>query len=323
MSARRILQTWLIALAAASSLLAHAQDYPNRPIRFIVSYPPGGPADIRARAMGLKLAEALGQQIVIDNRGGANGNIGAEIAAKAPADGYTIFMVTSSHAANVTLYRRPGYDLIKDFAPVTDVASYPLVLVTHPNVSAKSVRELIALAKSRPRQLTFASAGSGGGAHLAAELFCSMAGTAMVHVPYKGTGPALLDVVAGQVSLMFGGTSAVLPYAKSGRLNALGVSSSKRLALVPELPTIAESGLPGYEMTSWLGVAAPAGTPKSVVAKLNTEILATMKASDFIERMNRDAAQLDPATPETFGNFIRAEITKWAKVIRESGARID
>lgn len=320
---RRILQSSLIAVAASCGAFAHAQDYPNRPIRFIVSYPPGGPADILARAMGQKLAETLGQQIVIDNRGGANGNIGAGIAAKAPADGYTIFMVTSSHAANVTLYRHPGYDLIKDFAPVTDVASYPLVLVTHPSVAAKSVRELIALAKARPRQLTFASAGSGGGAHLAAELFCSMAGITMVHVPYKGTGPALLDVVAGQVSLMFGGTAAVLPHAKSGKLNALGVSSSKRLALVPELPTIAESGLPGYEMTSWLGVAAPAGTPKTIVAKLNAETLAIMKAPDFVERMNRDAAQLDPATPEAFAGFIRTEIAKWAKVIRDSGAHID
>ena len=300
---------------------AQAQEYPTHPVKFIVSYPPGGPADILARTLAQKLGEGLGQSVVVDNRGGANGNIGAELAAKAPNDGYTLFMMTSSHAANVTLYPKLSYDIMRDFAHVTNVASYPLLLVVHPSVQARSVAELVADAKAKPGVYTFASAGSGGGAHLAGELFKTMAGVNMVHVPYKGTGPALLDVVGGQVNLMFAGVSAAMPHVKAGKLRALGVSSSARLKSAPEIPTISEAGVRGYEIASWLGVSAPAGTPPRIVNRLNAEIVKVTQQADFAERLATDGAELKVTSPEVFTRYVESEVGKWGKVIRDSGTK--
>lgn len=310
-----------IVLTAVLGVSAQAQEYPVRPIRFIVSYPPGGPADILARSLAQKLGEGLGQQVLVDNRGGANGNIGAEIAAKSPPDGYTIFMMTSSHAANVTLYPKLGYDLMRDFAHVSNVASYPLMLVVHPSVAARTVGELVADAKARPGILNFASAGSGGGAHLAGELFKAMAGVNLVHVPYKGTGPALLDVVGGQVNLMFAGVSAAVPHVRTGKLRALGVSSQGRLKALPDIPTISDGGVKGYEIASWLGVSAPAGTPPRVIARLNAEIVKVVQQPDFAERLAIDGAELQVTSPELFTRYVEAEIQKWGKVIRDSGTK--
>jgi len=306
-----------LALAAG----AQAQDYPARPVKFIVSYPPGGPADILARTLAQKLGDGLGQPMVVENRGGANGNIGAEMAAKAPPDGYTLFMMTSSHAANVTLYPKLGYDLMRDFAHISNVASYPLLLVVHPGVPAKTVAELVAEAKAKPGVLTFASAGSGGGAHLAGELFKTMAGVSMVHVPYKGTGPALLDVVGGQVNLMFAGVSAAMPHVKNGRLRALGVSSSARLKSAPEIPTISEAGVKSYEIASWLGVSAPSGTPPRIIARINAEIAKVAQQPDFAERLAVDGAELRVTSSEAFTRYVEAEVQKWGKVIRDSGTK--
>jgi tripartite-type tricarboxylate transporter receptor subunit TctC len=310
-----------IVLTAVLGVSAQAQEYPVRPIRFIVSYPPGGPADILARSLAQKLGEGLGQQVLVDNRGGANGNIGAEIAAKSPPDGYTIFMMTSSHAANVTLYPKLGYDLMRDFAHVSNVASYPLMLVVHPSVAARTVGELVADAKARPGILNFASAGSGGGAHLAGELFKAMAGVNLVHVPYKGTGPALLDVVGGQVNLMFAGVSAAVPHVRTGKLRALGVSSQGRLKALPDIPTISDAGVKGYEIASWLGVSAPAGTPPRAIARLNAEIVKIVQQPDFAERLAIDGAELQVTSPELFTRYVEAEIQKWGRVIRDSGTK--
>ncbi|HEY4374274.1 MAG TPA: tripartite tricarboxylate transporter substrate binding protein [Burkholderiales bacterium] len=322
MDKRRFLAA-LALIAAAVAPQAQAQDYPSHPIKFVVSYPPGGPADILARVLAQKLTEGLGQSVVIDNRGGANGNIGAEMAAKSPPDGYTIFMMTSSHAANMTLYPRPGYDVMKDFAHITNVASYPLLLVVHPSVQAKSVSELVALAKAKPGALTFASAGSGGGAHLAGELFKTMAGVNLVHVPYKGTGPALLDVVGGQVNLMFAGVSAAMPHVKAGKLRPLGVSSLARLKSVPEIPTISESGVKGYEIASWLGVSAPAGTPARIIDRLNAAVAHAVQQPDFAERLAVDGADTQITSPEVFTRYVGAEVRKWGKLIRDANIKAD
>jgi len=317
----RILAAAVVHVCVALCGAAQAQDYPVRPIRFIVSYPPGGPADILARSLAQRLGDGLGQQVLVDNRGGANGNIGAELAAKSPPDGYTLFMMTSSHAANATLYPKLAYDVMRDFAHVSNVASYPLMLVVHPSVAARTVGELVADARARPGVLNFASAGSGGGAHLAGELFKAMAGVNLVHVPYKGTGPALLDVVGGQVNLMFAGVSAAVPHVKAGKLRALGVSSQRRLKTLPEIPTIAEAGVKGYEIASWLGVSAPAGTPARAVARLNAEIVKVAQQADFAERLAADGAELLVAAPEAFTRYVESEIQKWGKVIRDSGTK--
>ena len=321
MHKRNFILGLLATLGLAALAPAQAQDYPTRPIKFIVSYPPGGPADILARTLAQKLSEGLGQSVVVDNRGGANGNIGAEMAAKAPNDGYTLFMMTSSHAANMTLYPKPGYDIMHDFAHVTNVASYPLLLVVHPSVTAKTVAELVAQAKAKPGGFTFASAGSGGGAHLAGELFKTMAGVDLVHIPYKGTGPALLDVVGGQVNLMFAGVSAAMPHVKTGKLRPLGVSSLSRLKSAPEIPTISEAGVKGYEIASWLGVSAPAGTPPRIINRLNAEIAKAVQQPDFAERLATDGAELQITSPEVFTRYAEAEVRKWGKVIRDSGTK--
>jgi len=309
-----------LVLAAGS---AFSQAYPQKAIRLVVGFPPGGATDIVARLVGQKLSVSLGQAVVIDNRPGANSNIGAELAARAAADGYTLFMCTIANAINYSLYSNLPFDMIKDFVPVAQTASILSFLVVHPSLPVKSVKELIELAKSKPGELNYASSGIGGSPHLAAEMFKTMAGVNMVHIPYKGTGPELTDLLAGVVRIAFETTPAVLPHVKAGKLRALAVNSLKRTPLLPDLPTMSEAGLSGFEVTSWNGVLAPAGTPKEIVTRLNNEIVKALKMPDVHEKLSGLGADPVGNTPEQFAAFIQAEIKKWAKVIKESGARVD
>jgi tripartite-type tricarboxylate transporter receptor subunit TctC len=304
---------------------ASAQSYPSRPIRLVVPYPPGGPLDIMARAIGQKLTEAWSQPVVVDNRAGAGGNIGADLVAKSPADGYTLLMgAVATHAINPTLYGKIPYDPVKDFAPVALVAQVPNILVVNPSVPAKSVRELIELARARPGYLNFGSGSTGSTGHLAGELFKTMAGVEMVHIPYKGGAPAMADLLAGQVQLMFDNLANALPNVRAGRLRALAVTTLARSPAMPDLPTIAESGLPGFDLTTWFGLMVPAGTPPEIVVKLNAEIVRALNAKDMRERLEKMGAE-PPAnnTPEHFAAFIRAEAAKYAKVVKDSGAKVE
>ena len=316
----------LLALAAALGCAsAVAQGYPSRPVRLIVPYPPGGPLDIMARAIGQKLTEAWSQPVVVDNRAGAGGNIGADLVAKSPADGYTLLMgAVATHAINPSLYAKMPYDPVKDFAPVALVAQVPNILVVNPSVPARSVPDLIELARARPGYLNFGSGSTGSTGHLAGELFNTMAGVKMVHIPYKGGAPAMADLLAGQVQLMFDNLANALPHVKAGRLRALAVTTLARSPAVPELPTIAESGLPGFDLTTWFGIMVPAGTPADIVAKLNAEIVRALNAKDMRERLEKMGAEV-PAdnTPEHFAAFIRSEAAKYAKVVKQSGAKVE
>ncbi|TRZ56944.1 MAG: tripartite tricarboxylate transporter substrate binding protein [Rhodocyclaceae bacterium] len=311
-------------LLCVTTSLGYAQDYPNKPVRMVVPFPPGGTTDILARAVGQKLSESWGQQVVIDNRGGAGGNIGTDIVAKSSADGYTLLMGTvGTHAINASLYGKLPFDPIKDFAPVTLVASVPNVLVVNSTVDSKSVKELIALAKSKPGQLAFASSGNGTSIHLAGELFKSMTGTAMLHIPYKGSAPAIAELLGGQTNMMFDNLPSAMPHIKSGRLRALAVTSIRRSPALPDIPTIAETGISGYEASSWFGVLAPAGTPKDVVAKIQADIAKALNAPEIKERLSGQGAEPVGNTPEQFAEHIKAESAKWAKVVRDSGAKVD
>jgi tripartite-type tricarboxylate transporter receptor subunit TctC len=314
----------LVLTAAWAPLPAAAQGYPTRSIRIVVPFPPGGSTDILARALGQKLTEAWSQQIVVDNRPGAGGSIGAEAAAKAPADGYTLLMAhIGTLAVNPSLYPRLGYDAAKDFAPVALVAIVPNVLVVHPSVPAKSVAELIEYARRNPGKLDYSSGGNGSAAHLAMEYFKLQTKTDLVHVPYKGTVPAVTDVIGGQVALTMTGAPAVMPHAQSGKLRALGVSSTTRLDAFPRLPTIAESGVPGFDATQWYGIVAPAGTPKEIVRKLNEAIVAIMGSKDMKERLTSEGAIAATNTPEAFARFIDAERARWGAVVKAAGMKPD
>ena len=308
----------LVACGAAC-----AQGWPARPIRLVIAFPPGGPADIVGRAMAHRLGDALGQPLVVDNRPGGNANIGAEAVAKSAPDGYTLLLATSTHATNASLYRSLRYDLLRDFVPVARFAVFPLVLVVNPALKVMSTHELIALAKAKPGVLSYASAGSGGGAHLAAESFKAAAGVDMVHVPYKGTGPAVLDVLAGQVGIMFASIPSVIGHIKAGKLLALGVTSARRSAALPEVPAIAEAGLAHYELASWFGLVAPAGAPSAVVARLNAEANRVLATPEFARRLEAEGGEAAPGSPEAFGAFMRAEIDRWAAVVRRTGAQVD
>ena len=300
-----------------------AQAYPNKTIRMIVPFAAGGPTDVMARSVGQKLTESWGQPVVIDNRGGGGGNIGSDIVAKATPDGYTIGMVIVSHAINASLYSKLPYDPVKDFAPVTLAGAATIVLVAHPSVQAKSVKELIALAKSKPGKIDWASPGTGTPHHLAGELFKTLTGIDMVHIPYKGAAPALVDLLGGQVSLAFVSLPAALPHIKAGKLTALGVSGPQRSAVAPEVPTIAESGLPGYELENWYGVLSPARTPREIVTKLNGEIVKILQTQDVKERLNGQGFEIRTSTPEQFAAYLKSEIVKWAKIVKASGAKVD
>jgi tripartite-type tricarboxylate transporter receptor subunit TctC len=312
----------LAALGLACAIPAHAQ-YATKPVRLIVPFPPGGGSDTLARLVSPKLGEALQQPVIVENRPGGGTNIGAEIAAKAPADGYTLLMGNISHAINASLYSKLGYDLVRDFAPVTLLASTPNIVVVHPSVPVKSVQELVALAKARPGQLDYASAGSGSSSHLAGELFGMMTGARMTHVPYKGGGPAVAALLGGQCSVGFATTPSVLAQVRSGKLRALAVTTAQRSPSTPELMTLAEAGVPGYEAGTWYGFLVPTGTPGEIVARLNAETLKLLKASDTRGRLETAGLDVIGSTPEQFGSYIRSEIEKWAKVVKVSGARAD
>ena len=303
---------------------AHAQNYPVKPVRMIVPFPAGGATDIVARLVAQKLSEAFGQQVVIDNRGGAAGTIGSDLAAKAPPDGYTLLVGTSStHAIAQSLYAKLPYDSVKDFTPVIGFATTTIVLSLHPSVPVKNVKELIALAKAKPDALSFASSGSGGVSHLVGEMFKAQAGVQMLHVPYKGDAPALADLVGGQVSLEFGTALSFLPYIQSGRLKALAVTSRARSPVLPNVPTVAESGLKGFEALQWYGVFGPANLRPEIVTRLNTEIAKILKTPEVTERLKGLASEVMADSPEQFAAFQKAEIAKWARVVKDSGAHID
>ncbi len=302
---------------------ALAQNYPNKPIRLVLPYPPGGGTDVIARPLAQKLTENFGQQVIVDNRGGANGNIGMEFVAKSAPDGYTLlFALTAQYAINPSLYPKLSYDPVKDYAPISLLANAPYLLVVHPSMPSKSTAELIALMKARPGQLAYSSAGNGSGAHLAGEMFRSLAKVEMTHVPYKGAGLAMPDLIAGQVQLSFVTYTAAGPHIKTGRLRALGVTTAKRSPTLPDLPAIAET-VAGYDSAVWYGFAAPAGTPSDIIARLNSEVLRVLAAPDFRNRITLEAVAPIGTSPEEFGNFMKTEIVRWAKVVRESGARVD
>lgn len=309
---------------AAAPLAAGAQDYPSKPIRLIVPFAAGGPMDIMSRAIGDKLTAAWGQQVVVDNRGGAGGGIGAELTARAAPDGHTLITGhLGTHAVNVSLYSKLNYDPIKDFAPVTLIATLPLGLFVHHSVPAQSARELIALAKAKPAQINFATASSGGPTHMAAEMLKSMAGINIVHVPYKGNAAALNALIAGESQMMFSNLLTGMPHARAGKLRAIAVSSAKRSPQAPDLPTVAESvPLRGYDITPWYGILAPAGTPRAIVMKLNREIKLAIEAPDMQSRFIKQGVDLVTSSPEEFSNLIRTEIPKWRKVVKDSGASV-
>ena len=310
----------LTALAAAAS----AQNYPSKSIRFLVGFAPGGSTDIVARLIAQKMTDNVGQQVVVDNRAGAGGIIAAEILAKSPPDGYTILACTTGNFAIIPyLYKTVPYNADKDLLPVTQSGSLPYIIVVHPSLPVKNVKELIAFAKSHPGQINYASSGIGSASHLSPEIFKSMAGINIVHVPYKGTGQAIGDLLAGQVVMMFDQPVSTLPHVKAGKLRVLAITSSKRFPTLQEIPTVAESGIPGFEAVSWAGVCAPGGTSKEIVNRLQGEVAKVLKLPDVSERLMRDGIEPIGSTPEQFHAFIEREKIKWSKVVKDSGARAD
>ncbi len=309
--------------AALSAGAAYSQPYPTRPIRFVLPFgAPGGAPDTIARNLAPKLSEALGQQVVVEPRVGAGGTIGTEVVANAAPDGYAILLTSPSHAINATLYRKLPYDPVADFAPITLLAELPNILVIHPSLPARSVKQLIALAKARPGSLNYGSAGSGSSQHLAGELFKKMAGVDMVHIPYKGGGAVVVDLISGQLQLTFGSATS-LPHVRSGRLIAIAVTTAERVSSLPDLPTISEAGLPGYEASAWYALFAPARTPKPIIDKLHTEVLRALKMPDVRERLAAETIQAVGSTPAELGVFLQREIVKWGAIVRESGAKVD
>lgn len=311
------------ALALAFSAGALSQNYPSGPVRIIVPFPPGGGVDGTGRLVSQKLSEALGKQFVVDNRPGANGMIGSELAAKAPKDGHTLMVNGANFVTTPSLYSKVNYDPVRDFDPVGLISLAPNVLVVHPSLPARSVKELVALARARPGQVNFAGSGSGSTPHLAAELFNTLANVRMVHVPYRGTGPAIIGLMSGEASVMFMPTTNAVPLVKAGRLRALAVTTRERVPAMPGLPTVAESGLKGYESSQWYGMMAPAGTPAEILALLNTHLAKIMQAPDMRQRLAGDGLVAVGSTREQFAAHIRTETAKWAKVIKQSGARVD
>ncbi len=317
MNASRKLITGL-ALAALCGTAA-AQNYPGKTVRMVVGYPPGGPTDVIARIVSQKLTQAWGQQFIVDNRPGASGMIGAELTARAAPDGYTLLMVPVTYAVTPSLFAKMNYDVEKDLAPVAQVAAAPFILVVHPTLPVKTVKDLIALDRRNPGQINFASASTGGMPHLAGELFNSMTGTKLVHIPYKGAAPATTDLLSGQVTLMFNNMLSAMPQVKAGRLRAVAVTSTKRSPAAPELPTIAET-VPGYEASGWYGAFAPAATPKDIINRLNAEMNRAMKMPDVAQRLAGDGVEAVGTTPEQFGAYLKQEVAKWSKVVKTSGA---
>ncbi len=316
----RIVVVSLATIALATPVIA--QTYPTKPIRLVVPFAPGGGTDVVSRLMGQRLTEAWGQSVIIDNRPGAGTMIGTEIVARAPADGYTLLIAAAAHSINPSLYSRVNYDPVRDFAPITMAVGFPFLFVVHPSLQANNVSELVALAKARPGKLAFASSGSGNTNHLAGELLKSTAGVNIIHVPYKGGGPALNDLVGGHVSMMFGTVLETLPQVRAGRLRAIAVSGAKRASFAPEVPTVAET-LPGYEVTGWYAFLLPAGTPQSMVAKLNTEMTRILQLADVRQRLSALGAEAWPTSPEEAQKFIAAEAARWSKVITRAGIKAE
>ncbi|NLY65783.1 MAG: tripartite tricarboxylate transporter substrate binding protein [Alcaligenaceae bacterium] len=301
---------------------ADAGKWPEQAINFVVPFPPGGPVDTAARIATASLADQWKQSTVIDNKAGAGGIVGARFSAKAKPDGYNYFFTAIHHAILPSLNDNLGYDAQKDFEPVGGVARFPLILVAHPSLNVKSVQELIALAKEKPNTISYSSSGTGGGTHLAGELFASMAGVQLQHIPYKGSAPAVQDLVGGQVQLMFADATSALPFIKTGKVIPLGVGNKERSALSPDVPTIAESGLPGYEAYSWSGLFAPKGTPADVIAKLNADLNASLNSVATEEKMNGSGSEPMPMSPEDFGQFLDAEIKKWHDTIQKANIKV-
>lgn len=312
----------LVSLIAGAPAVAQSS-FPTKPVRLILPFPPGGSTDMVARLIGQKLQEVWAHPVLVDNRPGAGGNIAAEAAAKAAPDGYTLFQANVANAIGATLYPKLNYDLVTSFAPVTQLATTPYVLLAHPSIPARTTRDLIAVAKSRPGALIYASAGAGSATHLSGELLKSLSGTDILHVPYKGTGPAVTALLSGEVGLYFTTVPAAVPLVKAGRVRALGVTSMTRSPLMPEVAPIAEAGLKGYETSTWHGVLAPAGTPRDVVAKLNADIVRILAQPETREKLIGQGLEPVGGTPETFAAYIKAEIAKWARVIKAAGAKVE
>lgn len=315
-----LIKSLIVFCGALPATVAAAQDYPSRPIRFIVPFTAGGGGDLIIREVSQRLTARLGQSVVVDNRTGAGGNVGTELAAHAPADGYTLLMANvAPMAINVSVYKKLPYAPAKDFAPITLLASFPNVLVVNPGVPARNVAELIALARAQPGQLTCATAGTGSTTHLAAEFFRSKAKIDFIQVPYKGGGAALIDLVAGQITMYFGALPGALPHIRTGRLRALGVTSLARSGAAPDIPAIAEAGFPGFEAVTWIGAVAPAGVPAKIVERLNKELVEIMRAPDLREKLLTEGAEPMTNTPQQFAAYIRSEIEKWAGVVKLAG----
>ena len=319
---RRALRVAALLAAAVPIAAPGAERYPDRPIRLIVGFPPGGAADILGRMAAQQLGDALGQQVVVDNRGGAGGLIATEIAVRGSPDGYTLLFSSIPHVINPHLYRKVNYDAIRDFVPVIQFVSVPLMMACAPKLAAQSVKDLIALAKAKPDGINYASAGAGSSSHLAMELFKSMAGVRMTHIPYKGTGPLIADLITGQVNVTIASAVPLAPQVKSGRLRGLAVTSPKRSAAFPELPAIAET-VPGYEVINWFGIFAPRGTPASIVSRINGALSKALKSGDLVKLLNARGADVVGGTADAFARVVRDDYAKWGRVVKESGARVD
>ena len=311
------------ALMTIAGTVAAQQDYPGKPIRMIVPFPPGGANTTLARIVGQKLTEGWGQQVIVDNRGGANTIIGTEVLVKSPPDGYTFILISSAHVINPLLLPSLPYDTIKDFAPVATIVSTEQVLVLHPSVPAGNLPEFIALAKSRPGQLNYATPGAGGPSHLAAETFCILTGVRMQHIPYKGAGQSMTDLIGGQVQLSFSNPINVVAHIKSGKVKGLAISGATRSSVLPQVPTFAEAGLPGFEAGFWQGILAPAGTPKAIVEKISSEIARILRMPDIKEKLLGQGQETFYSTPEQFGALMKADMAKYARVIREANIKLE
>jgi tripartite-type tricarboxylate transporter receptor subunit TctC len=311
----------LAFFAVTLSFSIHGQTYPAKPVRFVVPFVPGGPTDIQGRMLGEKLGQRLGQQVIVDNRGGAGGNIGMELTAKSPPDGYTIVIATvGTWAVNPYLYQLP-YDVVRDFAPITQVSTSPGALIVHPSVPVKNVKELIALARKRPGELNYGSSGVGGFGHICGELFNLMTGTKMTHIPYKSSAPSLTDLMAGNIQVLFNNLISTTPFVKTGRVRALATTGAKRSPALPDLPTLDEAGLKGYENSSWSAVAAPAGTPPAIISRLNKEFIEILRMPDIQKRHAEVGAEIIASTPEQFHAYLKSELAKFSKLVKAAGIK--
>ncbi len=319
-----MMRQWIVGvLLACTAAVAQAQSWPVKPVRMILAFPPGGPTDIVSRVLAQKLSEQLGQQVLVDNKPGAGGNIGAELAARAPNDGYTIFYNTSAIVINPALYGKASYDTLKDFVPVVLTAAIPMVLVLHPAVPASTMKQFVDLAKSKPGQINYSSSGSGTITHLASAMLSAQMGLVTQHVPYKGSAPGLVDLAAGQTQFMTDTINTALPYIKDGRLRAIAVTSARRSSVLPDLPTFGESGLPGFDAAAWQGVVVPAGTSAEIVNRLNAEINKALQDPGVRARLSGQGADVLGSTPADYGAYIRAEMPRWARAIKDSGAKAE